>query len=210
MFCALVLWLWFIQDKDGLDLYFLNRATMHHVTSSQQLNEVFSHSATGLTPITPVLKHVLQEKKAVALEKNMLVIIATDGAPTNPAGEIDTAALKHVLVSERNIEKVFVTFLACTDDDSTIGYLNEWDNKIPHLDVCDDYHSERAEVLKAQGEFHSQSKLRSAVKSSPHGACLFCMLCEQAKTLNSVLETTWSRLCWERSTPSLTPWMNAN
>lgn len=79
---------------------------MHHVTSSQQLNQVFAHPASGLTPITPVLKHVLQEKKAVALEKNLLIIIATDGAPTNAAGEIDTAALKHVLVSERNIEKV--------------------------------------------------------------------------------------------------------
>lgn len=171
------------MDRDGLDLYFLNRATMHHVTSSQQLHQVFAAPATGLTPITPVLKHVLQEKKAVAMEKKMLVIIATDGAPTNPAGEIDTAALKHVLVSERNVDKVFVTFLACTDDDSTIGYLNEWDSKIVHLDVCDDYHSERAEVLKAQGTFEDRKLRAEGLASRPrsfrntlsvHLCCLLC------------------------------------
>ena len=175
----------------GLDLYFLNRATMLNVTSSQQLHDVFSAPASGLTPITPVLQHVLEAKKAIALERKLLVVIATDGAPTNPQGQVDTASLRRVLMA-RNTDKVFVTFLACTDDDSTMDYLNKWDKyvpphrgcattgrhrerkaivltslprllcccllppslalrEIPNLDVVDDYHSERAEVLKAQG-----------------------------------------------------------
>ena len=186
-----------VMDKDGLDLYFLNRATMHHVTSSAQLQQVFAAHPTGLTPITPVLKHVLQEKKAVALEKNMLVIIATDGAPTNAQGEVDTAALKHVLVSERNIDKVCVTFLACTDDDSTIGYLNEWDNKIPRLDVCDDYHSERAEVLKAQGKLPRLGRppcppcpARSATHTVPVLCCRVSAAPRQGKISNLVLEVS--------------------
>jgi hypothetical protein len=137
--------------RSGLDLYFLNRATMLNVTSSQQLHAVFSTPASGLTPITPVLQHVLQAKRAIAQERNLLVIIATDGAPTNAQGEVDTAALRHVLVSERDTSKVHVQFVACTDDDSTMAYLNEWDRKIPNVDVVDDYHSEKAEVLAAQG-----------------------------------------------------------
>lgn len=33
--------------------------------------------------------------------------------------------------------------------------MNQWDNKIPRLDVCDDYQSEKKEVLAAQGaQFH--------------------------------------------------------
>jgi hypothetical protein len=140
-----------VMDKDGLDIYFLNRATMLNVTSSAQLQQVFSTPASGLTPITPVLQHVLAAKKAIAVERNLLVIIATDGAPTNAQGEIDTASLRHCLVSERNTAKVHVQFVACTDDDSTVEYLNDWDIKIPNVDVVDDYHSERAEVLKAQG-----------------------------------------------------------
>jgi hypothetical protein len=32
------------------------------------------------------------------------------------------------------------------------SYLNEWDKKIPNLDVADDYRSEREEIHKAQGK----------------------------------------------------------
>ena len=135
----------------GLDLYFLNRATMLSVTSSQQLHDVFASPAAGLTPITPVLQHVLQAKKAIALERKLLVVIATDGAPTNPQGQVDTAGLRHVLEAERNTDRVHVQFVACTDDNSTVAYLNEWDRQIKNLDVVDDYHSERKEILKAQG-----------------------------------------------------------
>ena len=34
---------------------------------------------------------------------------------------------------------------------ATVSYMNEWDRVIPRLDVVDDYASERAEVLAAQG-----------------------------------------------------------
>lgn len=32
------------------------------------------------------------------------------------------------------------------------SYLNNWDKKIPNLDVADDYRSEREEIHKAQGK----------------------------------------------------------
>ena len=123
-----------IMDKDGVDLYFLNRATVLNVTSSQQVDHLFQQPPSGLTPITPVLQHVLQAKKQVMMEKKLLILIATDGAPTNAQGEIDTPSLKRVLLHERNLQRCFVTFLACTDDDATMKYLDEWDNRIPHLD----------------------------------------------------------------------------
>ena len=45
--------------------------------------------------------------------------------------------------------------MACTDDDQTMAYLNHADNAIPRLDVTDDFFSERAEILRAQGAgFH--------------------------------------------------------
>ena len=181
-----------VMDRDGLDIYFLNRATLSHVTSSAQLDAVFASPAAGLTPITPVLQHVLAAKKAIAVERKLLVVIATDGAPTNVRGEVDTAALKHVLTSERDINRVHVQFVACTDDDSTVAYLNEWDNKIPNVDVVDDYHSERAEVLKAQGTFASTVDApRPALSARPAShavACFVLVVClavlRQAKTSN--------------------------
>jgi len=140
-----------VMDKDGVDLYFLNRATVTGVTSSEQVAGVFAAPPAGLTPTTPVLQHVLQAKKQVAAEKRVLVIIATDGAPTNQRGEVDIAGLKHVLQAERDPTRFHVQFIACTDDDSSVAYLNEWDNTLPNVDVIDDYQSERAEILKAKG-----------------------------------------------------------
>ena len=32
------------------------------------------------------------------------------------------------------------------------SYLNNWDKKIPNLDVADDYRSEREEIQKVQGK----------------------------------------------------------
>jgi hypothetical protein len=32
------------------------------------------------------------------------------------------------------------------------SYLNDWDKRIPNLDVADDYRSEKQEIQKAQGK----------------------------------------------------------
>src|SRR4051812_34223468 len=66
-----------VMDKDGLDIYFLNRATMLNVTASEQLNPVFAQPPSGLTPTAPVLRHVLNAKRSC--EKKVLIVIATDG-----------------------------------------------------------------------------------------------------------------------------------
>jgi hypothetical protein len=66
-----------VLDKDGVDLYFLNRATVLNVTSSAQVEAVFANPPAGLTPTTPVVQSVLAAKRAVAAEKKVLMIIAT-------------------------------------------------------------------------------------------------------------------------------------
>lgn len=134
-----------------MDIFFLNRATLLHVTSSQQLHQAFSTHPAGPTPISPVLRHVLQAKKAISMEKKVLVVIATDGAPTNQQGQVDTATLRHILANERDANRFHVTFLACTDDDATMAYLNDWDTSLKNVDVVDDYVSEKREIQKAQG-----------------------------------------------------------
>jgi len=154
-----------VMDKDGLDLYFLNRATVTGVSSSAQVANVFAAPPAGLTPTTPVLRHVLQTKKAVSAEKRVLVIIATDGAPTNAQGEVDIAGLKHVLQAERDPTRFHVQFIACTDDPSTVSYLSQWDRELPNVDVSDDYKSERAEILKAKGNNFSFSYGSYVVKA---------------------------------------------
>jgi type IV secretory pathway VirB6-like protein len=43
---------------------------------------------------------------------------------------------------------IFITYLFIF----LCSYLNNWDKKIPNLDVADDYRSERQEILQVQGK----------------------------------------------------------
>lgn len=142
-----------IFDPDGVDIFFLNREPLRHVTHSEQLHSAFSIPPAGPTPMVRVLRYVLREKQTQIKERKLLILIATDGVPTNENGKQDIKSLEYVLRHERTpISNVPVTIIACTDDKDCIGYLNNWDKKISNLDVADDYRSERKEILRVQGK----------------------------------------------------------
>jgi len=141
-----------IMDKNGLDVYFLNRPGMSGVRSSHDLTHSFAQPPAGLTPLTPVIRRVLSDKRAVMVEQKLLLIVATDGAPTDANGRVDVNSLRDVLARERNADRCFVTFMACTDDLTAVEYLNDWDRQLKHLDVVDDYQSERREIMKTKGK----------------------------------------------------------
>ena len=76
----------------------------------------------GPTPIVSVLRQVLQEKQLEIQERKLLILIATDGVPTDNNGHQDTKTLEHALRHERHpISRIPVTIIACTDDDECIG-----------------------------------------------------------------------------------------
>ena len=101
-----------------------------------------------------MLSYVLDLKRPFINDRKLLILIATDGVPTDDKGQDDLVGLEKVLRECRypSIERMFVTFIACTDDLKSVAYLNQFDKKIPFIDVLDDYYSERAEVLAVQGK----------------------------------------------------------
>jgi hypothetical protein len=140
-----------VLDPDGIDVYFLNRPPVLHVKDASQLLPAFAQPPNGLTPITRVLRQILHAKKVEIQERKLLVIIATDGQPTDEFGTTDIDTLERVLRHERKTpERILITFCACTDDDQAVGYLNKWDETIPFVDVCDDYRSEREEIWRVR------------------------------------------------------------
>lgn len=142
-----------ILNEDGCDLFFLNRPPVLAVKDPSQIEASFASRPTGFTPITPVLNHILDVKLNSMHERNLLVIILTDGQPTDEAGNVNIMALEQLLIFRP--EAAFITFVACTDDLSVMSYLNSWDCGIARLDVVDDFVSERREILAAQGPlFH--------------------------------------------------------
>ncbi|CAF1285378.1 unnamed protein product [Rotaria sordida] len=142
-----------VFDPTGVDIFFLNRQPMRNVKNAEQLIPVFAIPPSGPTPIVRILRQILQEKQLEVQERKLLILIATDGVPTDDNGQHDTKTLEHALRHERKpINRIPVTIIACTDDNECIGYLNNWDKKIPNIDVADDYRSEREEIHKAQGK----------------------------------------------------------
>ena len=141
-------------DHDGIDVHFLNREPLLHVHDSSQLNETFSMAPNGPTPLTRVLSEILESKRAQVHDRKLLILIATDGVPTNESGLNDLQNLANVLMNDRFPvhDRIYVTFIACTNDLESVSYLNEFDKKIPFVDVLDDYPSERAEILSVQGK----------------------------------------------------------
>lgn len=135
-----------------IDLFFLNRGGITGIQTLESIVTAFANPPKGPTPIVPILRHVLQQ--SYTGYSGRIIIIATDGEPTDSYNRVNTKELYDVLMNERSSND-FVTFLACTDDDRTIDYLNNWDRIIPRVDVVDDYFSERTEILRAQGQnFH--------------------------------------------------------
>ena len=134
-----------IFDPSGIDIYYLNRQPIRNVFSSEELNnyQQFFNPPNGFTPLGERIQEVLEEKKSC--ERNLLLIVFTDGQPNNMKLFMD------VLKNRQPIDKIYITIVACTDDESSIGYLNDLDKKIKNLDVCDDYNSEKQQILKIQG-----------------------------------------------------------
>ena len=64
----------------------------------------------------------------------------TDGVPS----DVDFGGLRRLVAAKHR--NVFVTFLMCTEDDEVVAQYNRHIDKIPNVDITDDYLSEKKEV----------------------------------------------------------------
>jgi hypothetical protein len=139
-----------IFNPEGIDIHFLNRPAARNVRTLNDLEPYLVNKPSGFTPMRRTLETVLRENNVRSLaERKLLIVIVTDGEPTDDSGREDINGFKYVLES-RN-KNVYTTIVSCTDEDNTMDYLNNWDRIIPRLDVVDDYRNEKAEILKAKG-----------------------------------------------------------
>lgn len=136
-------------DPDGIDIRFLNRAGYTNIITSAQVGGAFQPRPNGYTPLVRAFKGILEEKASVIRERKLLVIILTDGQPTDDRG--NTQVEEFLAVLKARPKNVFVSIVACTDDEASVGYLNKLDRIVPGIDVVDDYDSERKEIFKIQG-----------------------------------------------------------
>lgn len=154
-----------VFDSNGCDVHFLNKGPFNKIMHASQLEQQFREGPGGYTPLANAFNAVLSQNRDEIREKKLLVIVVTDGQPTDTVGNVDIKGFKNVLQSRSPMDRIFCTIVACTDDDSCIDYLDKWDRQIPNLDVCDDYRTERQQIRKVQGSQHTFSYGDYVVKS---------------------------------------------
>ena len=71
-----------VFDREGVDVYFLNRPAAKCVKNMNDLEPYFLDPPGGFTPITRVLRGVLAQPEYF-FDKYLVVVIVTDGEPTN-------------------------------------------------------------------------------------------------------------------------------
>ncbi|CAF1413157.1 unnamed protein product [Rotaria sordida] len=76
-----------VFDPNDIDIFFLNRQRIRNVRHTEQLIPVFAIPPAGSTPIVRMLRQVLQEKQLEIQERKLLILITTDGVPTDDGGQ---------------------------------------------------------------------------------------------------------------------------
>jgi hypothetical protein len=153
-----------VFDEDGIDIYFLNRDGRTNVKSMTDVIDIFETDPHGGTPlnskVTSILKHYSKDMKA---GKKMLLLIVTDGEPTDCARGnwnpqkgrydvdpfFDTLAQRKVHSSLEENNPIVIR--VCTDNDEEVASLQHYDENVGNLDVVDDYRSEKKEIREIQG-----------------------------------------------------------
>lgn len=139
-----------VYNPQGCDIYFLNRQPIRQCRDLNQLRYVFQNNPQGVTPLTRTVQQVINDNPPHMLQgKQLLLIISTDGEPTDNQGHPNVPEFRQCLFSRP--QYVFTTIVACTNDQNSVGYLNNLDREVPRLDVVDDYQSELNEVRRAKG-----------------------------------------------------------
>jgi hypothetical protein len=136
-------------NPNGCDIYFFNRATYRNIKDHTQLEHIFSTEPFGSTMITYTLQSVFNDHLNKLNGKKLLILIATDGEPTDIMGQVRIDDFQQFLSNRPN--NVYTTIVACTDDLNSIGYLNGLDKSLKRFDVVRDYKNEFEEVRKANG-----------------------------------------------------------
>jgi len=108
----------------------------------------------GCTPLTSHILEIHNEISQMAPElrrlgKKVVIVIATDGLPTNELGFGGNAHNQEFVDALRMLEglPVWVVVRLCTDDDSVVNFYNDLDGQLElSLEVLDDFCGEAAEV----------------------------------------------------------------
>jgi len=136
-------------DDDGFDLYTLNKVHNGDQVESQygdfggsrfvnicdprQVENIFSTPPHGRTPLNGAVNAALHDHEMKNNGKPLMLLISTDGCPTDGNSMDDARRQLERTIHGRNRGSVFVTFIACSDMDDDIDFLDAFDDPPRYL-----------------------------------------------------------------------------
>jgi hypothetical protein len=117
-------------------------------------------SAVQPRGVTPLTQHVLEIRARIESVQDVLrsrgqqavVVLATDGLPSNEYGESPDSVKKEFAVALKSLQSlpVWIVVRLCTDNGDVVDYFNDLDAvlELP-LEVIDDFFDEAQEIHKA-------------------------------------------------------------
>ena len=134
----------------SVNFHFLNAGPVDDVHAWEQVEPIALRGPTDFTPLCGVMQRVFDRWDPAKTDRRLITVIATDGVPSDiPQGKNAAQAVGDILRDRPSIDRSFVTFLTCTDNDYDVAYIKELDSSVPNVDEVDDYYTEAAEVAKA-------------------------------------------------------------
>ena len=154
-----------IFDPYGIDVHFLNRGYLSGITDSRQLAALrYPPTEMNLTPLVKTLDDEM--KRSLLSDKKTLLIIATDGHPSDIVIGADgrtipsqDAFMNLMKQREDNTilrEKCAISFLMCTDEEEIVEFYDAMKDvkHYHHVEVTETYAQEYNEVIN---ELHKSS-----------------------------------------------------
>lgn len=135
-------------NKNQTSIYFVNRSPLKNVIHQSQLDNAFTKKPSDNIGINTLLKSILSIRQDTP---RLFVLVLSHTASTN--SKLNIPEFKNILENEM-CPNDYIVILTCIDD-TVIGHLNEWDIKLPRLDVANDYAREKEKILLIHGSnFH--------------------------------------------------------
>ena len=140
-------------NDNGLDIYFLNRQKICNVSTVAGLQNIFNIPPCGGTGLTHSLMELYHDNEDILKEKKLLIIVITDGEPTDDSNDPRGNLFKTInYIVSNSHDNTHVSFAECTDNAEDMEYLDRWDGLLRNFDNTDDYREELLRVKSIQGQ----------------------------------------------------------
>lgn len=146
----------FVDKDGGFELQFLNSNSRLplSIRSRDDLEKCWSFAKpSGGTPLLSALRPYMTNERNC----RRVIMVLTDGCPSD--GTFDQ--LRGVLAGKAN--GVYVNVVMCTDEDEVVDRYEDSVDAVPNVDVHDDYHSEKEQVMRCGGKLSFNKYLAKCV-----------------------------------------------